>query len=108
MAKAGYDPALALDFWRRMMAKDDQKPQAPQFMSTHPRDYTRIQAMKDFLPEAEKHFVPQSSGANPPPQASPPPPPEASPKPDDLQLKRMDNRSQPGPPSGQWVPIPKK
>ncbi|MCL4500286.1 MAG: M48 family metallopeptidase, partial [Deltaproteobacteria bacterium] len=24
MAKAGYDPALALDFWRRMLAKDDQ------------------------------------------------------------------------------------
>ena len=67
MAKAGYDPALALDFWRRMMTKEDHQLHAPQFMSTHPHDLTRIQAMQDFLPEAEKHYLPPASPAPPAP-----------------------------------------
>ena len=139
MAKAGYDPALALDFWRRMMTKEDKKLQAPQFMSTHPHDYTRIQAMQAFLPEAETYYVPAGPAAGtplplrPPPEALPAPPPPGQPlppappagktpevappaksapeqeaNPDDLDLKPMDNRSQPGPPCGEWVPIPKK
>ncbi len=66
MAKAGYDPALALDFWRRLMAKEDHKLHAPQFMSTHPHDLTRIQAMQDFLPEAETHYLPPAPAAGPP------------------------------------------
>ncbi len=77
MAKAGYDPALALDFWRRMMAKEDHKLHPPQFMSTHPRDHTRIQAMADFLPEAETYYVPPAPAAGPPLPLTPPP--EASP-----------------------------
>jgi predicted Zn-dependent protease len=137
MAKAGYDPALALDFWRRMMAKEDHKLRPPQFMSTHPGDYTRIQAMVDFLPEAETYYLPppppEIPSAPPPPgQTWPPMPPptgkapEAAPAPqpgpdsdigkdpDDLDLKPMNNQSQPGPPSpaappcGQWVPIQTK
>ena len=119
MAKAGYDPALALDFWRRMMAKEDHKLRPPQFMSTHPGDYTRVQAMADFLPEAERYYLPPGPEAGPPlPPPAPAPPavkaPEAAPAPksaphpdadpDDLDLKPMDNRSQPEPPCGQSVP----
>ena len=74
MAKAGYDPALALDFWRRMMTDEDVKLRPPQFFSTHPRDHSRMQAMVDFLPEAQKHYVPMVE--TPPP---PPAPPEAMP-----------------------------
>ena len=45
MAKAGYDPALALDFWRRLMTDEDVRLRPPQFMSAHPRDYRHMQAM---------------------------------------------------------------
>lgn len=74
MAKAGYDPALAMDFWRRMMTDEDVRLRPPQFLSTHPRDHSRMQAMVDFLPEAEKHYLPVV--AAPPP---PPAPPEMMP-----------------------------
>ncbi|WP_200808361.1 M48 family metallopeptidase [Tistlia consotensis] len=40
MARAGYDPHQAVDFWRRMMAQSNGQP--PEFMSTHPSDQARI------------------------------------------------------------------
>ena len=58
MAKAGYDPALALDFWRRMMTDEYVKLRPPQFLKGHPRDDSHMQALVDFLPEAKKHYVP--------------------------------------------------
>ena len=58
MAKAGYDPALALDFWRRMMTDEYVKLRPPQFLKGHPRDDPHMQALVDFLPEAKKHYVP--------------------------------------------------
>ena len=70
MAKAGYDPALALDFWRRMMTDEDIRLRPPQFFSTHPRDHSRMQAMVDFLPEAQKHYIPMVE--TPPPPSAPP------------------------------------
>jgi predicted Zn-dependent protease len=133
MAKAGYDPALALDFWRRMMHSPENRVHPPQFMSTHPRDESRIQAMAEFLPEAEKLYVPPETASPPgawaPPLAAPPttplppispapraqppataPPPQPAPAPDfqpdpDLEYQPMDNRIQatPAPPGGQWV-----
>jgi predicted Zn-dependent protease len=57
MAKAGYDPALALDFWRRMMTDEYVKLSPPQFLKGHPRDDPHMQALVDFLPAAEKHYV---------------------------------------------------
>jgi len=54
MAMAGYDPAVAADFWKRMSAnKNGQAP--PEFMSTHPSDERRIQDILDYLPEARKY-----------------------------------------------------
>lgn len=143
LAKAGYDPAAALDFWKRMMAKE-RGANLPQFLSTHPRDDQRLKEMAAFLPEAEKHYVP-AVAATPPPAWAPPraapavpplppvqpalpeppaapappagkapeaaPPPKSAPEPDsapdDLELKPMDNRTQPAPPCGQWVPTTK-
>jgi metalloendopeptidase OMA1, mitochondrial len=58
MAKAGYDPALALGFWRRMMTDEFVKLRPPQFLKGHPRDDRHMQALVDFLPEAGKHYVP--------------------------------------------------
>lgn len=65
MAKAGYDPAQALEFWKRMMAKD-KKAKPPQFMSTHPTDANRLHELEVFLPEARKYYVPVYDRAAPP------------------------------------------
>ncbi len=56
MAKAGYDPREAVPFWERMKAAGGQKP--PEFLSTHPSDDTRIQKIKEELPEALTYYHP--------------------------------------------------
>ncbi len=55
MAKAGYDPRSAPEFWTRMSASaKGQKP--PEFLSTHPSDETRIRQLNEWLPEALSHY----------------------------------------------------
>ena len=51
MAMAGYDPAAAVDFWRRMGAAGGGG--GPAFLSTHPADERRVEDIKKFLPEAQ-------------------------------------------------------
>jgi predicted Zn-dependent protease len=55
MAMAGYDPHEALGFWERMAANSIAK--IPQFFSTHPIDKNRIEAIRNFLPEAMKYYI---------------------------------------------------
>ena len=55
MAMAGYDPAMAPEFWERMTAMSGgQEP--PEFLSTHPSHATRIADLKNWLPEAEGYY----------------------------------------------------
>lgn len=54
MAMAGYDPNAALDFWQRMSQSAGAKP--PEFLSTHPSDETRLQKIKEAIPEAMKYY----------------------------------------------------
>lgn len=50
MAKAGYDPRAAVEFWKRMdTAAKGKKP--PEFLSTHPSDERRIKQIESWLPE---------------------------------------------------------
>ena len=57
-AMAGYDPYSALEFWTRMARlKEDSGSTPPQFLSTHPSDTTRINKIKELLPEAMKYYT---------------------------------------------------
>ncbi|MCI0499892.1 MAG: M48 family metallopeptidase [Planctomycetales bacterium] len=61
MAMAGYDPEAAVGFWERMAAsKKEDGVKMPEFLSTHPADQTRIQNIKNFLPEARRYYSPQT------------------------------------------------
>lgn len=51
MAKAGYDPAEAINLWDRMGAAGGAKP--PELLSTHPSDATRKTNLKNWLSHAE-------------------------------------------------------
>ncbi|KPK42417.1 MAG: peptidase M48 [Phycisphaerae bacterium SG8_4] len=55
MAMAGYNPEQAPAFWERMAAQK-KGAAGPEFLSTHPADQTRIQNLKDLLPEAMTYY----------------------------------------------------
>ena len=60
MAKAGYDPRRAVNFWRRMEEVGRKKGggRPPEFLSTHPAGATRIRQIQKWLPEALRHYRP--------------------------------------------------
>lgn len=55
MAMAGYDPAEAPAFWKRMDAATSGH-QIPQWLSTHPSNQKRIDDLNEFLPQAQKYY----------------------------------------------------
>ena len=56
MARAGYDPAASIDFWKRMSESGGKNPL--EFLSTHPSNETRIQNLEQFIPEASIYYFP--------------------------------------------------
>ncbi len=56
MAKAGYDPQHAVEFWRRM--QNSKKRSGPEFTLTHPSDQRRIQNIESHLIEAYYYYDP--------------------------------------------------
>jgi hypothetical protein len=55
-AMAGYDPSDAIAFWQRMAAQR-KGGTPPEFLSTHPAHETRIDQIKDYLPETMKYYL---------------------------------------------------
>ncbi|MCI7781608.1 MAG: M48 family metallopeptidase [Parabacteroides sp.] len=55
MTMAGYNPEVALSFWKKMSAGGSSS--APEFMSTHPSDATRIEAIQKALPEIKTKYA---------------------------------------------------
>ena len=56
MAKAGYDPRVALDVWERMERQGRKAP--PEFLSTHPSYETRTQNLRSWMAEALAFYQP--------------------------------------------------
>ena len=55
MARAGYDPNEALQFWQRFSkVKDGKAP--PEWASTHPADTTRMQGLRSYLLRAKYDY----------------------------------------------------
>jgi predicted Zn-dependent protease len=57
MAKAGYDPRAAIDFWQRMAAAE-QGGRPPEWLSTHPSPETRVADLQKWMPDALAYFKP--------------------------------------------------
>ena len=59
MARAGYDPRQALDFWNRFRAYNAQAGASggPAFLRTHPTDEQRIAQLQKLLPAAEQEYA---------------------------------------------------
>ena len=52
MARAGYDPAAAVDFWQRFADYNRERGgSTPWFLRTHPVDETRIKQIEGWIPE---------------------------------------------------------
>ncbi len=56
MAMAGYNPNEAVTFWTRMSAQSGAKP--PEILSTHPSDQTRMNNLRQWIPEAMRYYKP--------------------------------------------------
>jgi predicted Zn-dependent protease len=60
MARAGYDPEAAVQFWQRFMQYNQQQGGGtPAFLRTHPTDEKRIQQLQQWMPEAKAQYKPQ-------------------------------------------------
>ena len=55
MAKAGYDPNEAINFWQRFGQVKGGK-EGPEWASTHPADATRIQGLRTYLSRAKYDY----------------------------------------------------
>ena len=55
MAKAGYDPNEALNFWQRFSQEKGGKG-PPEWASTHPADATRMQGLRSYLSRAKYNY----------------------------------------------------
>jgi predicted Zn-dependent protease len=54
LARAGYPAEEAVAFWTHMMVLGRSRPQPPAFLSTHPSDEKRIEALRQVLGEVGK------------------------------------------------------
>ena len=64
MAEAGYDPNEAIAFWERMQSASGGSIAPPEFLSTHPSYGTRINNLKQWLPEAMQHYKGPKGNSN--------------------------------------------
>jgi predicted Zn-dependent protease len=56
MARAGYNPETALDFWQRFAKAIGSESSATSFLRTHPLTQTRIEDLKKEMPQAMAEY----------------------------------------------------
>ncbi|MFT4203504.1 MAG: M48 family metallopeptidase [Chitinophagaceae bacterium] len=56
-AMAGYNPQVAIPFWKRMAGLSNGK-STPALLSSHPSDATRIAQLEKLMPEALQYYRP--------------------------------------------------
>jgi predicted Zn-dependent protease len=61
MARAGYDPEAAVDFWQRFgeFNRKSGGGQTPWFLRTHPLDQDRVNNLKKLMPKAKAEHRPR-------------------------------------------------
>ncbi|HEY7536290.1 MAG TPA: M48 family metallopeptidase [Thermodesulfobacteriota bacterium] len=64
MAKAGYDPSEAIDFWNRMELATRNATQPPEFLATHPSYGTRVSNLRKWFPEAMQYYEHSNKAEN--------------------------------------------
>jgi len=97
MAKAGYDPAASLAFWKRMETSTTGAP--PEILSDHPSDATRVKQIEQWLPEARTYFTsPAPVEALTVPAGSAAPTPSAVPAPAPVLVPAAGSAPPPPPP----------
>jgi metalloendopeptidase OMA1, mitochondrial len=64
MAEAGYDPREAIAFWEKMQSESRGSPAPPEFLSTHPSYGSRINNLKQWLPEAMQYYNGSKKNSN--------------------------------------------
>ena len=57
-AMAGYDPMVAIDFWKRMAAATGN---SYSLLSDHPSDESRIKNIQGWMDEAKQYYTPQTT-----------------------------------------------
>jgi predicted Zn-dependent protease len=68
MSKAGFDPRSAIYFWKGMIAFNESsgREKPPEFLSTHPADQIRIDALiKNLTPALVNYNAAQAAGKRP-------------------------------------------
>ena len=66
MAKAGFDPRAAMYLWKNMAAANANKNQPPEFLSTHPSDDARLDAIvKAITPALVEYNKAREAGKRP-------------------------------------------
>ena len=64
MARAGYDPAEAIEFWKRFAAYNAERGgKPPEFLSTHPLDARRIAELQQMMPRVRAEYERAKAGA---------------------------------------------
>ncbi|MBM3644033.1 MAG: M48 family metallopeptidase [Alphaproteobacteria bacterium] len=58
-AIAGYDPREGVALWQRMKAAGEGRGRNAEWLSTHPAEDTRIQQIREWLPEAMRYYRPR-------------------------------------------------
>jgi predicted Zn-dependent protease len=60
MARAGYNPEAAVEFWQRFAELEKQQGGTPSFLRTHPLSEDRVRRLRELMPRAVREYRAQT------------------------------------------------